>query len=96
MSKNKIHLPIYDDKCLKDLFKRLIFYVNCRDQWLESNHYSCAAEYQIKAETLLELLENIVCMSTGLGDIRGMLNKDLNCNFDHRVKSFSWIIKINK
>ena len=36
-----------------------------RDQWAESKHYDNAAEYQYKAEALIDLLEVDLCGSIG-------------------------------
>ena len=81
-----MHLPKYKP-VLADLYKRLLEEIKLRDQWkgVNSSEYSTLVHtHQVKAEALLELLENVTVFH-----VEGGANVKFGISFDERVKSFS-------
>ena len=85
----KWHNQLYSLEVIKDIHKRLQQEIDLIEQWSEYVDWTDRKlEHLIKAEALLELLENIVVFNTGLG-----YKQDCQL-FNNRVKSFNFIPKL--
>lgn len=85
---------LYTKAILWDLYLRAMEYQKQRKQWIDMGSYDLASEYQIKLETLVELMENIYCFNVGGGanqDFNGRLGRGA---LDKRLDSFKKVVKV--